>query len=1269
MPESTDGKWNGVLNAPGDSVALNDGRGFFAIHAVLLKTGKVLWFSGHAETVQYLLESWVWDPTQPASTATKQPFPSSSDLFCAHMATLEDGRVLVVGGAEAAAGNGIKAISTFDPNAPNATAWEKIGDMDVGRWYPTLVALPDGSFVTFSGRRESGAPLIADTAELFEPPFEGPGYTATTLSGGDKGLPTYPSMHLVPGGRLFYTGTTWAYEGSGTTSPIKTHSFRVTSPTTAVWKDEGIFPNDRYREEGTAVLLPPAQDGKILLIGGGYYNSGSQHADARPLSAEILDTKAATLAWQPAGPMNHPRINVSAVLLPDGKVLVIGGHNFYKWNSGSTPSNQAEIYDPVTDTWTPVASMGASRTYHSVALLLSDGRVAVGGGVDPTNAEPNQPADEPRALNQKTVQVYEPPYFFNGAQPTLGAVTRDDGPDGEIAYGRHFNIESPNAADIVRVVLMRPGAITHHTDSEQRYVPLNFVVTGANSLRAAAVNDPTVAPPGYYMLWIVDSSGLPCQVAKFVQLVRRNCFIITDRSHFSNDEVAPAPAPTDFPESLYVVMDGFRPEELGITTPIPADLSTIAPALTFIRGGAPEATISAAPAQLLLEDNALPPGKRQRFTFKYTVTFAGNAAFFQADGTTPIELQPVIVRATKGEYTCEDDITLTHQPNPYMLDGSTHWLSVDVRVFQIEQGQSRFGLTVGATSNAATDFIQDALSQLNADPTAGRASFEDISTDPQASVLELARAPGGTPIYNFAVAQVRYRGRTLDAADVRVFFRGFRTTATGFAYQPATTYRREINAAGDPIPVLGLSGGEIVTMPFFAEPRVNTALQPLTAQTDPTNTRTINATGGSETTAYFGCWLDYNQTALRFPLSPGNPTGPWATGLKSIQELVRGAHQCLVAEVHFTSDPINTGDTPAGNDNLSQRNLALVESDNPGSPATHTVQHTFEVNPSLDMTPATPATLVAVAGGEFGTAATKIPGPYVPGNDELMIRWGNLPRESRATLYLPDIDLDEVMALNARRIGVPRLIRADADTLECPVGDVTYIPLPGDRSSAIPGLLSIELPSGVKRGNRFTVILQQVSYPARQVLGAFEVFINVTTASLLLPKELKRLAVFRHILTTIPLADRWRPIIEHYVDQMADRVRGFGADPDIVEPSPDGAITTQVSQTRCRRHAWAVAVLLALFIVTLGLTASTITNLLRILSGLGFAGAFITWKRYCRPDTCSLLRWLAGGTTIGLGALGLLAAAGFGGAGVFAVIGLSGTAAAILIILSILRRC
>jgi hypothetical protein len=381
---------------------------------------------------------------------------------------------------------------------------------------------------------------------------------------------------------------------------------------------------------------------------------------------------------------------------------------------------------------------------------------------------------------------------------------------------------------------------------------------------------------------------------------------------------------------------------------------------------------------------------------------------------------------------------------------------------------------------------------------------------------------------------------------VRVFFRLFTTAATGIEFRPET-YATVPNLDGHPIPVLGHQGGLLATIPFFAEPRVNPG-DPLTLQRDPFNRQTLmHNASGAETTAYFGCWLDFNQSAPgRFPLN-GSGAGPFLGPLASIQQLVRGRHQCLVAELHFASDPTPFRATPGNNDNLAQRNLAILETDNPGGPATRTVQHTFEVKPSTVAATGAPSTSHA----QFAMAEHRR-AFLVERSDELMFRWGDLPSETEVTLYMPNIPAEEILQLAMQRNTWGRLELVDAHTIRCLVGGVTFVPLPGNRSTTLPGLITLVLPAGIKRGNHFKVVVHQAVGATRAIMGAFEIAIRVSKASLLLAEEERTLSVMRHIALAIPPDDRWHPIFARYLAHLAERVRGFGGNPDRVPPSPHG---------------------------------------------------------------------------------------------------------------------
>jgi hypothetical protein len=191
--------------------------------------------------------------------------------------------------------------------------------------------------------------------------------------------------------------------------------------------------------------------------------------------------------------MNFGRRWGNAVMLADGTVLAVGGGAEATYVG---PVFASELFDPVSETWTTMASQTASRMYHSTAILLPDGRVLSAGQTD--------------GSLQTTAEIYSPPYLFHGARPTISSV-----PD-SVEYGAGFQISTPNAADIARVALVRPGSVTHSMAFDQRYVDLQYT-KGSGVLDATAPANSNVAPPGWYMLFVLNSAGVP-SVASWVHV-------------------------------------------------------------------------------------------------------------------------------------------------------------------------------------------------------------------------------------------------------------------------------------------------------------------------------------------------------------------------------------------------------------------------------------------------------------------------------------------------------------------------------------------------------------------------------------------------------------------------------------------------------------------------------------------------------------------------------------------------------------------------------
>ena len=526
------GLWTDFQKAPGDSRELGDQEGVVAVHAVLLHTGNVLLWSSRYESQRLLYAGWTWNP-KTGQGSPDLPFngedptgpwsPGSGlDIFCAHHVALHDGRIMVLGGASGGLREGeaigAKGVWIFDPTKGPDGTWEKLpADMSFGRWYPTPVLMQDGSVVVFSGRGDS-QPFVPNHEQL--PP---PNYEPVPISGGDKPLFLFPGMHLTKGGRVFYIQTSWQYE-TGIHDLPPTSSFELTTSGEGKWTaytDEHanpLFPDVRLREEGSSILLPPASDGRILVVGGGWYHGDQQATEAEPNSWEILETQGVSPKWAHKGTLRTARINVNTILLPDGKVFIFGGHDNYKGDhTTSGRALKAEIFDPTEAMKSPefyqtleTEPMQRSRMYHSSGVLLPDGSVLVAGGLDITIVEDER---QPAAQHNRNLEIYQPPYFFLGSRAVLKNVSPQ-----VLGYGRQFSITfEPSDARIGSVVLLRPASMTHHTDSEQRLVSLDFN-EGDSKIEVTMERDPTVAPPGYYMLFVVDVKGRPCAEAEFVRV-------------------------------------------------------------------------------------------------------------------------------------------------------------------------------------------------------------------------------------------------------------------------------------------------------------------------------------------------------------------------------------------------------------------------------------------------------------------------------------------------------------------------------------------------------------------------------------------------------------------------------------------------------------------------------------------------------------------------------------------------------------------------------
>ena len=418
---------------------------FFPVHSHLLPTGNVMIWPGDAGISGN--DPRLWNPADQTVTTLAKP---GYDLFCSGHAFLAGGRLFVAGG-HIQNGVGLPKASLYDPSS---NTWTAAPDMNAGRWYPTVTTLANGDALVVSGFVDNTIG-VNTLPQVYE--------TATgawrSLTSAQLSVDTYPMMFLAPNGLVFH-GAPSQITRYLDTSGTGTWSFVANS-------------NFGYRDYGSAVMYA---DGKILLVGGG---------DPPTNTAEVIDLNQPSPSWRSVEPMRIARRQLNTTLLPDGTVLVTGGTSGPGFNDATNPVYPAELWDPATESWRTLASATVPRLYHSGAVLLPDGRVLSSGGND-----------------YPTPEAFSPPYLFKGARPTMSAVPST------IGYGQHFSVQTPNAASITKVTLIRIGSVTHAFNQNQRLSVLSFT-PGSGSLDIVAPATADVAPPGHYLLFSVNGNGAP----------------------------------------------------------------------------------------------------------------------------------------------------------------------------------------------------------------------------------------------------------------------------------------------------------------------------------------------------------------------------------------------------------------------------------------------------------------------------------------------------------------------------------------------------------------------------------------------------------------------------------------------------------------------------------------------------------------------------------------------------------------------------------------
>lgn len=654
----------------------------------------------------------------------------------------------------------------------------------------------------------------------------------------------------------------------------------------------------------------------------------------------------------------------------------------------------------------------------------------------------------------------------------------------------------------------------------------------------------------------------------FFKIEEKDATFVLNRNPIGQDEVdarrkQPPGSSGGLPiqDAFRVIVDGFTASQLGLT-----GLSSTLTVTSSLSD-----TVMPITCTGNTSDNGDYGTEIQRFTFYYSLNFdAADDAFDFSTQTSTVTLN-----VTAGPVSSTALLTLIKQPDPFMLHGTPSWLSVDLRFVVAQQSQSIYGVSGISGPADAPRFIQQLMAAITP------AQFDALPSGESATELYLQPTDdSNVPVFNFALAKVHYIG-LIGASTVRVFFRLFnaQSTTSTYDYPPGAQYRRATsNPDGQPIPLAGILGGEYVTIPFFANKRVDTTSVSMDQQTDRYNIQSFTANAdGSEVDKIYGCWLDINQPFKPDGVTPNNvlpvfappkQDGPFSVSdpnpnfrpVPIGQSIARALHQCLITEVAFDPSPIPLGADSADWDKLAQRNVAWSDV---GSAQAGT---TFEIRPT----------------------SSSLPAAETP--DELMIDWGDTPAID-ASIYLPAVDAADVLTLANRMYTSHKLTSDGQHTIRCKPGGITYVPIPQGGPVNYAGLLTVDLDTAGRRGENFTVVVRQLTNafgnepppppppppPApqpkiqartqprtdvvvqdqiawRRVIGAFQISIPVKEKQSLLVREERNLAVLRWIAEAIPTSSRWYPVFSQYLEFIGGRVTGFGGNPGTIEPSPTGGL-------------------------------------------------------------------------------------------------------------------
>lgn len=455
------GRWDAPIRWP-----------IIGIHAAVLPTGWVFHLTYEDPVEERGTLASLWNPSNGKFIDVTPGFGS---MFCSGQNFLPTGELFIAGGYDPTfcLAEGVTETYVFNPFE---LSWRKTGSMKSARFYPTVIAQPDGRQLIIGGQGD--VCQFIPTMEIFD--LE---HGLSRVRGPNRIMRDYPRAFLLSTGEIVQV--------------LPEPETVLLNKKKKFWKSIALTRLARTRYEAAGFYIPGRTDN--VMICGGYLVRDRFDLEDPVSLCETIDLSASAPVWRDAAPMNFPRGDSNAVLLPDGKVLIVGGGEAHRYDS---PNLRPEMYDPETGIWTLMAPETFGRMYHSTAVLLPDGRV-LSAGQDDDSADGR--------VSGAWGEVFSPPYLFNGKRPAIRTAPAEAG------YGAEIEIKVTTSKKISKVVLIGLSAVTHSTNVGQRYVPLEFDRTRQSKLSVSIVKNANLAPPGYYMLFAVNDKGVP-SVAKMIHI-------------------------------------------------------------------------------------------------------------------------------------------------------------------------------------------------------------------------------------------------------------------------------------------------------------------------------------------------------------------------------------------------------------------------------------------------------------------------------------------------------------------------------------------------------------------------------------------------------------------------------------------------------------------------------------------------------------------------------------------------------------------------------